>query len=80
MKNLRFLLIGAVAGGAFGAKIGGYLSALLEVPASSFWIESGFIYGMLTGIFTVAAYLVGFAVAAYQRAPEAYVPKTMARA
>ncbi|WP_421762982.1 hypothetical protein [Ekhidna sp.] len=80
MKNFRFLLIGAVAGGAFGAKIGAYLSNLLEVSASSLWINSGFIYGMFSGTLLVVAFLVAFAIAGYQQQPRGYSQKNMARA
>ncbi|MEO9483937.1 MAG: hypothetical protein ABJG47_10845 [Ekhidna sp.] len=80
MKNLRFLLIGAVAGGAFGAKIGGFLSTTMEVSTSSLWIEAGFVNGALAGLFTVGAFLIAFAVAGYQKQPPAYTPKKMASA
>lgn len=77
MKNFRFLLIGAVVGGAFGAKIGGYLSNLLEVSTSSYWIESGFIYGMLGGTLTAVAFLVAIAVIGYQQQPKTYRSRNM---
>lgn len=80
MKNLRFLLIGGVAGGAVGAKVGGYMANLLEVPASAQWIESGFIYGLLGGSLTVAAFMVAFAVARFQNEPPAYTNKEMVSA
>ncbi|WP_436517342.1 hypothetical protein [Ekhidna sp. To15] len=80
MKNLRFLLIGAVVGGAFGAKVGGYLAKILEVPATYNWIESGFIYGVLGGTLTVASFLIAFAIASYQKQMNAYSPGNMANA
>ncbi len=80
MKNFRYLLAGTVAGGAFGAKIGGYLSTVLELSAAHNWIESGFVYGALTGMLTVTAFLIAFAAANYQKNMTNYSSPKMANA
>lgn len=80
MKNLRFLFIGAVAGGGFGAQIGAYLSRLFETSTSALWIETGFIYGVISGAVVIATFRLAFAVAGYQSQLPNYDYKKMARA
>lgn len=70
MKNIRNLLIGAVIGGALGSKMGAYLATMLEVQQLSYWVESGFIYGMLGGLLTVLAFLAGFIVSKFENSQE----------
>lgn len=58
MKNLRSTLIGFIVGGAFGAKLGAYLSLADNVSYQS-WslIELGFYFGASLGVFTSVAVL-----------------------
>lgn len=80
MKNLRFLFIGAMAGGAFGAKVGIYLGKLLEVPSTSEWLEAGFSYGVLGGMLTAASFMLAFALANLQQQSSAFSSKPVAGA
>jgi hypothetical protein len=58
MKNLRYLLVGIMVGGAVGAKLGAYFSSVLN-PSNGFQlIESGMIYGALVGLISSIALLV----------------------
>ena len=57
MNNIRTLLIGLVIGGGAGAKIGAYLSSLLETPTSWSLIEWGAGFGMVLGL-TVSSIIV----------------------
>ena len=52
MKFVRFLIVGIVLGGAFGAKIGTYLTQILSDNVSFQLVESGFILGASLGFFT----------------------------
>ncbi len=63
MKNLRYLLIGVVLGGGFGAKLGGYLATYWNLDSSHKWIESGFIYGSLTGLVVAGTIVASIAIA-----------------
>ena len=50
MKLLRSLIIGIVLGGAFGAKVGAYLSQVLETTGSFQFVELGFALGATLGL------------------------------
>lgn len=50
MKQLRFLIIGIVFGGAFGAKLSTYLTSLLDNSISLQFIEFGFLLGAGIGL------------------------------
>ena len=58
MKNLRFILISVVIGGAFGAKSGAFLSSLSESQVPGAFIETGFVAGSLCCAFVTAIFLI----------------------
>jgi len=49
MKNLRYILVGLIIGGAVGAKTGAYLADLSEISAIANYVESGFLFGAGAG-------------------------------
>ncbi|WP_425392428.1 hypothetical protein [Ekhidna sp.] len=63
MKNFRYVLVGFVFGAAFGAKVGAFLTNLLDGPASFSLIESGFTYGALVGSSAAVIFMIAFALA-----------------
>lgn len=58
MKNLRYILISVVIGGAFGAKAGAFLSTLFESQVPSAFIETGFVGGSLSCALVTAIFLI----------------------
>lgn len=50
MKYLRFLIIGIVLGGGFGAKLGAYFSQVFEQTANFQLVEFGFALGAGLGL------------------------------
>lgn len=50
MKNIRYILVGLILGGGFGANIGAYLSSLYNLESSILLIQKGFIVGVFTGV------------------------------
>ena len=50
MNHVRFLIIGIVLGGAFGAKIGAYFAQVLNAPVSLELVEFGFLLGAGIGL------------------------------
>ena len=63
MKNLRYLLIGAVLGGAFGAKLGSYLAVVWNEAVPTSLIEAGFVYGSFSGMLSAIVFLVAYSLA-----------------
>lgn len=51
MKTIRQLLAGSLIGGAFGAKVGAYMSSISEAPNSL--IYSGLAFGAGAGLLIV---------------------------
>ena len=50
MQNIKYLVTGIMVGGAFGAKLGEYLSTIMQQPNSFEWIESSMLLGSLIGL------------------------------
>lgn len=50
MENIKYILAGIMVGGAFGAKLGAYLISIMEWPNSFQWIQSGMLFGAITGL------------------------------
>lgn len=48
---LRFLIIGIVLGGAFGARLGAYFSEVLNQKETFQLVEYGFVLGASLGLF-----------------------------
>lgn len=66
MRNLKYIIIGAVFGGAFGAKIGGYLFSNLQFRGNYGLIENGFIYGAIAGMLIAFIFILAFAIAPFK--------------
>lgn len=66
MKNIRILLIGLIIGGGAGAKIGAYVSSLLETPTSWSLIEWGAGFGFALGL-TISTVVVLARAGAFSR-------------
>ena len=49
MRNLRYILVGLIFGGAIGAKVGAYLSNISELANTAAYIENGFMIGVFGG-------------------------------
>ena len=49
MRNLRYILVGLIFGGAVGAKVGAFLSNISELTVTAAYIKSGFIIGVFAG-------------------------------
>jgi len=78
MKNLRYVLVGFVFGGAFGAKIGAYLCNLFEVPAPANLVEAGFLYGAAVGSIAAVTFVAAYALAnIHNRTSEDYRSERM---
>ena len=72
MQNIKYIIAGIMLGGALGAKTGEYLSTVMNLQNIFQWIESGLIFGSLSGLVITLVVLAAVAASSSRKEYEYY--------